>query len=76
MQWARPRDQMAPWTREVVARFAGIPRAAVAASKRCIAAVDDPRRDGFADELASTRRLYDHPETRRRVADFLNPTTR
>ena len=72
VQWSRPREQLAGWTREVAARFAAIPKAALAANKRCIAAAADPARDGFAEELAATRRLYDHPETRRRVSAFLN----
>ncbi|HEY7676701.1 MAG TPA: enoyl-CoA hydratase/isomerase family protein [Candidatus Methylomirabilis sp.] len=72
VQWARAREQLAGWTREVAARFAAIPKAALGANKGCIAAAADPARDGFAEELAATRRLYDHPETRRRVAAFLN----
>jgi hypothetical protein len=59
------------WTRELAARFAQAPRPALAASKRCLAAVGDPHRDGYAEELAATRKLYQHPETRRRVAEFL-----
>ena len=42
------------------------------AIKRCIAAVGDPARDGYAEEIAETRKLYDHPETRRKVLEFLN----
>src|SRR5574341_2263063 len=72
VQWSRPREQLAGWAREVAARFAAIPKAALVASKRCIAAAGDPACDGFAEELAGTRRLYDHPETRRRVSEFLN----
>ncbi len=72
VQWAQPRAQLAAWTREVVTRFASMPRAALAAGKRCIAAAGDPSRDGFAEELAGTRLLYGHPETRRRVSEFLN----
>lgn len=72
VQWAQPRAHLAAWTREVVARFASMPRAALAASKRCIAAAGDSSRDGFAEELAGTRLLYGHPETRRRVSEFLN----
>ena len=72
VQWSRPREQLAGWTREVAARFAAIPRAALAAIKRSLAAADDPACDGFAEELAGTRCLYDHPETRRRVSEFLH----
>ncbi len=75
VQWSQPRAQLAQAAREVAARFAALPRAALAEAKHCIAAQGDPARDGFAEELAATRRLYDDPETRRRVAEFLNPTS-
>lgn len=71
VQWARPRDRLAAFTAELAARLAASPKAALAANKRCIAASGDARRDGYAEELAATRALYDHPETRRRVSDFL-----
>ena len=71
VQWAQPREQLAEWTRKLAAHFADAPRAALAANKRCIAAADDPGRAGYAEELAASRRLYDHPETRRRVSEFL-----
>jgi len=75
VQWVRPSEQLADWTRELAARIAALPRAALAMAKDCIAAPDDPRRDGFAEELAASRRLYQHPETRRRVSEFLNRST-
>lgn len=71
VQWARPLSELPQWTRELAARFAQAPRAAIAASKQCLAAFGDPHRDGYAEELAATRKLYQHPETRRRVAEFL-----
>ena len=75
VQWARPRAQLADWTRKLAARIADLPGAALAAAKQCICAQGDPGRDGFVEELAATRRLYDHPETRRRVSEFLNRNT-
>jgi enoyl-CoA hydratase len=75
VQWAQPREQLADWTRDLAARYAALPKAAVAAAKDCIAAQGNPARDGFVEELAATRRLYDHPETRRRVSEFLNRST-
>ena len=72
VQWARPRDELAAWTRQLAARLAAMPKAALAANKRCIAAQADARRDGYAEEIAETRQLYDHPETRRKVLSFLN----
>jgi benzoate-CoA ligase family protein len=71
VQWSRPVSELAPWTRELATRFAQAPRPALAASKQCLAAFGDPHRDGYAEELAATRKLYQHPETRRRVAEFL-----
>jgi len=72
VQWVRPREQLAEWTRELAARIAALPKAALALTKDCIAAQGDPGRDGFAEEIAASRRLYHHPETRSRVAEFLN----
>jgi enoyl-CoA hydratase/carnithine racemase len=72
VQWSVPRAGLAERTRALAARFAALPRAALAAAKGCIAAQGHPSRNGFVEELAGTRRLYDDPETRRRVSDFLN----
>ena len=72
VQWAQPRERLAEWTRELVARIADRPRAAIAASKRCILAAEDVKRDGFAEELAATRELYAQAQTRARVAEFLS----
>jgi len=71
VQWARPRAELAAWTRELAARLAAMPKAALAANKRCIAAATDAGRDGYAEELLETRALYDHPETRKKVQAFL-----
>jgi len=71
VQWSQPLSQLPQWTRELATRFAQAPRPALAASKQCLAAFGDPHRDGYAEELAATRKLYQHPETRRRVAAFL-----
>jgi enoyl-CoA hydratase len=75
VQWTRPHEQLAGWTRELAARLAGMPRAALGASKRCIAAERDPTCDGFAAEIAATRELYDGPETRRKLSEFLTKST-
>jgi benzoate-CoA ligase family protein len=76
VQWVRPAASLPEWTRELATRFAQAPRPALAASKRCLAAFGDPHLDGFAEELAATRKLYQHPETRRRVAEFLERSTK
>lgn len=71
VQWAVPREQLEEKARKVAAHYASMPKAALTANKRCIAAVDHPDHDGFAVEIEETRALYDNAETRRRVAEFL-----
>ncbi len=71
VQWARPRTELADWTRALAQRIAGLPRAALAACKTCIGAAESASRDGFAEEIAATRALYGDEETRARVARFL-----
>lgn len=71
VQWARPRAELAEWTRALAQRIANMPRAALAANKDCIGAATAASRDGFAAEIAATRALYESAETRDRVARFL-----
>jgi enoyl-CoA hydratase/carnithine racemase len=71
VQWVQPREQLGGWTRALAARIAMMPKAALIATKRCIAAEGDPRRDGFAEEIAATCDLYDQPEMRCKVQEFL-----
>jgi enoyl-CoA hydratase/carnithine racemase len=71
VQWVQPRERLASWTSELAARIAAMSKAALLASKRCIAAAAAPGRDGFAEEIESTRDLYAQAETRRKVAEFL-----
>jgi len=72
VQWAVPRERLAEAARELARRCAAVPRAALAENKHCIALAGVPGDAGFAAEIAATRRLYDHPETRRRVSAFLD----
>jgi enoyl-CoA hydratase len=74
VQWACPRVQLIDRTRELAAHYASIPRATVTQIKKCLGSADDRSHDGYENEITGTRRLYDNPETRRRVADFLNKT--
>ena len=53
-----------------------LPRMALNAAKQCIAAAFDPARDGFAEEIAHTRQLYQQAATRERVAAFLHAGAR
>ncbi|MFO1317967.1 MAG: enoyl-CoA hydratase/isomerase family protein [Burkholderiales bacterium] len=71
VQWAYPRAELAERARALAQRIAAMPRAALAANKACIAAAGSPARDGYADEIAATRALYESAETRERVARFL-----
>jgi hypothetical protein len=71
VQWSVPRAALADAAAALAARLAALPRHALAAAKRCIAAALDPESDGYAEEIAQTRLLYRHPVTRQRVADFL-----
>ncbi len=71
VQWALPGDEVAAFTQQLALRLSAMPKEALAANKRCIAAQTDPARDGYADELAETRALYEHPETRQKVTAFL-----
>ncbi len=74
VQWACPRQQLPDRAREISAQYANIPRAALIEIKTCLASADDRGRDGYEAEISGTRRLYDNPESRRRVATFLNKT--
>lgn len=73
VHWSAPRAELADKAAILAERLATLPRAAVAASKSCIAAALDPARDGYEEELAATRDLLLHePETRHRVEAFLS----
>jgi enoyl-CoA hydratase/carnithine racemase len=71
VQWAVPLAELAAFARDLALRLGEVPKAALAANKRCIAAAGTSGRDGYAEEIRETRALYDHPETRRRVSGFL-----
>jgi enoyl-CoA hydratase/carnithine racemase len=73
VQWSVPRDELPAAAQALAERAAGLPRAALAENKRCIALAAAAQGDGYAAEIAATRRLYENPETRRRVAAFLEP---
>jgi enoyl-CoA hydratase len=76
VQWSVPRAELPEAARAHAERIAGLPPAATGAAKQCIAAALDPQRDGFAEEIAQTRRLYQHPVTQERVAAFLARSSR
>ena len=55
----------------LAAQVAALPRAALAAGKRCIAAAGSGAHDGYALELTHSAALLALPETHRRVRRFL-----
>jgi enoyl-CoA hydratase/carnithine racemase len=75
VQWAVSRAHLAENTAEIVRGIAELPASALAECKACIAAAARPGRDGYADEIEATRRLFLDEETRRRVQAFLAERT-
>lgn len=71
VHWSSPRAELERRAAETVAGIAALPGEALAACKRCIGAAQDPARDGYAEELAESRRLYASATTRERIAEFL-----
>jgi enoyl-CoA hydratase/carnithine racemase len=71
VQWAVPAAELAARADAIAAQVAALPAEALFACKSCIAAATDPARDGFAEELAQSRRLYRSEATRERVNAFL-----
>jgi enoyl-CoA hydratase len=74
VHWTAPRAELAQRAAEIAGAIARLPAAALAASKKCIAAAVPKDRGGFTDELEFTRRLLNDPETRQRVDAFLAGT--
>ncbi len=70
--WSLPPGKVRGQAQEIAARCAALPRPALASIKRCIAAQEPADSRGYVEELAATRRLYEDPEARRRVAEFLD----
>jgi enoyl-CoA hydratase len=74
VHWAVARAELAQRAQEITRGIAGLPAAALAASKACIAAAGQDGRGGYSDELEYTRQLLNHAETRQRVQAFLAGT--
>ena len=72
VHWVVPRAELAKRSIEIAQGVAGLPAAALAAGKACIAAAGEPGQGGFSGELEATRRLLTNDETRRRVQAFLD----
>lgn len=71
VQWSVSADELAGWTKDLVARLGALPPQALAACKACLAASSNDAVDGYALELTETRRLHDTAETQARVSAFL-----
>ena len=75
VQWAVPRDRLEFCAKEITSRIAQLSPAALALSKSCIAAAADTERNGFAEELEATRTMFNEPDTRQRISQFLNKSS-
>lgn len=75
VQWAVPRERLTAEAAALAQRYGAMPRLAFAENKRCIALAGVPGGAGFAAEIEATRRLYQDPETKRRVSAFLDRGT-
>ena len=72
VHWSVPRAELQAYTADLVQRLAGLPAAALAANKQCIAAARDDAVNGYELELTETRKLHDDAETKRRIKAFLD----
>jgi enoyl-CoA hydratase/carnithine racemase len=71
VQWAIEHDALPAWTGELVNKLGGLPRQAIAASKRCIEAAYTGSADGYEMELVETRTLYGDPDSQKLIQAFL-----
>jgi enoyl-CoA hydratase len=71
-QWAVAYAELPTRAAEIARHIAGLPAPALRASKKCIAAAEEPGDRGYLGELSETRRLSTNSETRERVAAFLD----
>jgi len=71
-QWEAAPSEIAARAEAIAQRIAALPFAALAGSKACIGFAAESGNRGFAAEREGTRRLSADPDTRQRVAAFLN----
>jgi enoyl-CoA hydratase len=71
-QWEAAPSEIAARAEAIAQRIAALPFAALAGSKACIGFAAESGNRGFAAEREETRRLSADPDTRQRVAAFLN----
>ena len=70
VQWEVPATELAERASEIARRIATLPAPALAASKSCIVAAQEPGSGGYSDELEATRWLLTNSDTRQRVEAF------
>jgi enoyl-CoA hydratase len=72
VQWAAPAAELGALTTEIVGRLTSMSPSALAAIKHCFSAADARLETGMLIELLETHKLLHAPDTRRRVAAFLD----
>jgi enoyl-CoA hydratase len=70
VHWVVPQSDLVEFAASTARRFAGQPRHALDWAKRCIAASDDPKLDGWALERIGAEELAGSIETRKLVDAF------
>ena len=72
VQWAVPAAELAAFAEATAQRIAALSPGALAACKRCFGVIDASLDPGLLVERLETRKLLDTPDTRSRVAAFLD----
>lgn len=76
VHYSAPKAELPAACAAFAQKLGGFVPAALAQAKRCIAMSAVPGDHGFEEELAATRRLQDHPESRARVSAFLEKSAK
>jgi len=71
VHWICPAPELAARSDAIVRRLEALPKHTLEANKRCILAAQERDANGSELELEMTRRLYEHPESLRRLHAFL-----
>jgi len=72
VQWCVPNDEVESFALRVAGDLRRLPKSALVAAKRCIAAAYGDRASGYALELAHEARLYRDPRSVQCMTDFLD----
>lgn len=71
VQWAFESEALTEQANLIARRIASLSPDAIRKAKSLIAAAGDPSRDGYAEEREADRILFDTPEARTRIGQFL-----